>query len=729
MDKLKNVRISMLDKSTGKSKPVNVVTSADSVLMDGDVTLKEYLANNMSGGGPIAGTGIGNVATKEIVEGLKDELSDLNEKINSLPEAITTNMNAEELVQLKKNVASMMTDVSKLNLKDNLSMTKDEANYLRGKMDEAISKLAKMQEQMDSLPVSKQDALEVDLAALKKTMNEFKVKMAGLTIQDKIAMTSEEANALRTKVDQALVDTGNLKEAIGKLPTEDLKNVKQNIDNIQNQLATLQLPEGGFAKKVDFDSLKNTVDTLKTKVDNLPTTSGSTSGSGSSVSDSEITTIKSNISDLQAKFAAIKLQDTISITKDEANSLRNKVDNLIVMVTKLGGVPDPTLGSGGRATQPTAATGTTPSVNSEEINSIKSTLQELQTKVTALQQASNTTSEATINDLKSKFENITREVELLKLPSTITMTKEEGTALRAKVDEAILATSKMKEKVEALPNELNNSNASEIGSLKNRMSTVETTVGNIPSNVSSDITTMKSSLEQLKTNLGVIEAKLPTSFSVTKDEVNFIRTRTEELLKTTAKLEANAAILPDYPGIIKKDETITNIKTTLADMKNKVDSINEAYNKTYPVKPMIISTEKKLISFRKTIPCPDPVTYSVPKEMIVELPEFSEFMDITMSCNLEFSTSFSQWDYRIVTITVDNGVDEDLDAGIRNEKVCAWKFNSSGGEKNVQLCQTFKVLSNIRKIRIKISIYSNSVTLLSPYDLKEKVFVVNGTGV
>ena len=714
----------MLDKSTGKSKPVNVVTSADSVLMDGDVTLKEYLANNMSSGGPIAGTGIGNVATKEIVEGLKNELSDLNEKINSLPEAITTNMNAEELVQLKKNVASMMTDVSKLNLKDNLSMTKDEANYLRGKMDEAISKLAKMQEQMDSLPVSKQDALEVDLAALKKTMNEFKVKMAGLTIQDKIAMTSEEANALRTKVDQALVDTGTLKEAIAKLPTEDLKNVKQNIDNIQNQLATLQLPEGGFAKKVDLDSLKNTVDTLKNKVDNLPTTSGSTSGGGSSVSDTEIATIKSNISDLQAKFAAIKLQDTISITKDEANSLRNKVDNLLVKVNALE-----TSGVGGGSSQPATSGTVAPAVNSEEINSIKSTLQELQTKVTALQQAANTTSEATINDLKSKFENITREVALLKLPSTITMTKEEGTALRAKVDEAILATSKMKEKVEALPNELNNSNASEIGSIKNRLSTVETTVGNIPSDVSTDITTMKSSLEQLKTNLGVIEAKLPTSFSVTKDEVNFIRTRTEELLKTTAKLEANAKILPDYPGIIKKDETITNIKTTLADMKNKVDSINEAYNKTYPVKPIVISTEKKLISFRKTIPCPDPVSYSTPKEMIVELPEFSEFMDITMSCNLEFSTSFSQWDYRIVTITVDNGVDEDLDAGIRNEKVCAWKFNSSGGEKNVQLCQTFKVLSNIRKIRIKISIYSNSVTLLSPYDLKEKVFVVNGTGV
>lgn len=723
MDKLKNVRISMLDKSTGKSKPVNVVTSADSVLMDGDVTLKEYLANNMNSGGPIAGTGIGNVATKEIVEGLKDELSDLNEKINSLPEAITTNMNTEELVQLKKNVASMMTDVSKLNLKDNLSMTKDEANYLRGKMDEAISKLAKMQEQMDSLPVSKQDALQVDLDALKKTVNEFKVKMAALTIQDKIAMTTEEANALRTKVDQALVDTGKLKEVISKLPTEDLKNVKQNIDNIQNQLATLQLPEGGFAKKVDFDSLKNTVDTLKNKVDNLPT-SGSTSGGGSSISDSEITTIKSNISDLQSKVAAIKLQDNITISKDEANSLRTKVDNLLVKVNALE-----TSGVGRGSSQPVTGSTVAPAVNSEEINSIKSTLQELQTKVTALQQASNTTSEAAINDLKSKFENITREVALLKLPSTITMTKEEGTALRAKVDEAILATSKMKEKVEALPNELNNSNASEIGSLKNRMSTVETTIGNIPSNVSSELSTVKSSLEQLKTNLGVIEAKLPTSFSVTKDEVNFIRTRTEELLKTTAKLEANAAILPDYPGIIKKDETITGIKTTLADMKNKVDSINEAYNKTYPVKPMIISTEKKLISFRKTIPCPDPVTYSVPKEMIVELPEFSEFMDITMSCNLEFSTSFSQWDYRIVTITVDNGVDEDLDAGIRNEKVCAWKFNSSGGEKNIQLCQTFKVLSNIRKIRIKISIYSNSVTLLSPYDLKEKVFVVNGTGV
>ena len=711
----------MLDKSTGKSKPVNVVTSADSVLMDGDVTLKEYLANNMNSGGPIAGTGIGNVATKEIVEGLKDELSDLNEKINSLPEAITTNMNAEELVQLKKNVASMMTDVSKLNLKDNLSMTKDEANYLRGKMDEAISKLAKMQEQMDSLPVSKQDVLEVDLAALKKTMNEFKVKMAGLTIQDKIAMTTEEANALRTKVDQALVDTGNLKEAIAKLPTEDLKNVKQNIDNIQNQLATLQLPEGGFAKKVDFDSLKNIVDTLKNKVDNLPTSTGSTSSGGSSVSDSEIATIKSNISDLQSKVAAIKLQDNITISKDEANSLRTKVDNLLVKVNALE-----TSGVGGGSSQP-AATGTTPVVNSEEISSIKSTLQELQTKVTALQQASNTTSEAAINDLKSKFENITREVALLKLPSTITMTKEEGTALRAKVDEAILATSKMKEKVEALPNELNNSNASEIGSLKNRMSTVETTIGNIPSNVSSELSTVKSSLEQVKTNIGLVEAKLPTSFAVTKDEVNFIRNRTEELLKTTAKLEAGAKILPDYPSIIKKDETIVGIKTALDEAVNKVNTVKESIEKTYPVKPIVIATEKKLISFRKTIPMVEKITSSKPKEIILELPEFSEFMDINFSCCLDMTT-FSQWDYRDFSIMIDDGVDDDPDVGVRNEKVFGYRIYSSGGEKYLSIYQGFKILSNVKKLRIKMQT-NGTVGVYSSYNLTEQVFVVNGTGV
>lgn len=722
MDKLKNVRISMLDKSTGKSKPVNVVTSADSVLMDGDVTLKEYLANNMNSGGPIAGTGIGNVATKEIVEGLKDELSDLNEKINSLPEAITTNMNAEELVQLKKNVASMMTDVSKLNLKDNLSMTKDEANYLRGKMDEAISKLAKMQEQMDSLPVSKQDALEVDLAALKKTMNEFKVKMAGLTIQDKIAMTTEEANALRTKVDQALVDTGNLKEAIGKLPTEDLKNVKQNIDNIQNQLATLQLPEGGFAKKVDFDSLKNTVDTLKNKVDNLPTSTGSTSGGGSSVSDTEIVTIKSNVSDLQSKVAAIKLQDNITISKDEANSLRTKVDNLLVKVNALE-----TSGVGGGSSQPATGGAIAPAVNSEEINSIKSTLQELQTKVTALQQAANTTSEATINDLKSKFENITREVALLKLPSTITMTKEEGTALRAKVDEAILATSKMKEKVEALPNELNNSNASEIGSLKNRMSTVETTIGNIPSNVSSELSTVKSSLEQVKTNIGLVEAKLPTSFAVTKDEVNFIRNRTEELLKTTAKLEAGAKILPDYPSIIKKDETIVGIKTALDEAVNKVNTVKESIEKTYPVKPIVIATEKKLISFRKTIPMVEKITSSKPKEIILELPEFSEFMDINFSCCLDMTT-FSQWDYRDFSIMIDDGVDDDPDVGVRNEKVFGYRIYSSGGEKYLSIYQGFKILSNVKKLRIKMQT-NGTVGVYSSYNLTEKVFVVNGTGV
>lgn len=723
MDKLKNVRISMLDKSTGQSKPVNVVTSADSVLMDGDVTLKEYLTNNLANGVPLtSGAGIGNVATKEIVEGLKNELSDLNEKINSLPEAITTNMNAEELVQLKKNVASMMTDVSKLNLKDNLSMTKDEANYLRGKMDEAISKLAKMQEQMDSLPVSKQDALEVDLAALKKTMNEFKVKMAGLTIQDKIAMTSEEANALRTKVDQALVDTGTLKEAIAKLPTEDLKNVKQNIDNIQNQLATLQLPEGGFAKKVDFDSLKNTVDTLKNKVDNLPTTSGSASGGGSSVSDSEIATIKSNISDLQSKVAVIKLQDNITISKDEANSLRTKVDNLLVKVNALE-----TSGVGGGSSQPATGGTVAPAVNSEEINSIKSTLQELQTKVTALQQASNTTSEATINDLKSKFENITREVALLKLPSTITMTKEEGTALRAKVDEAILATSKMKEKVEALPNELNNSNASEIGSLKNRVSTVETTIGNIPSNVSSELSTVKSSLEQLRTNIGLVEAKLPTSFAVTKDEVNFIRNRTEELLRSVAKLEAGANILPDYSGIIKKDETIVGIKATLDEAVNKVNSVKESIEKTYPVKPIVIATEKKLISFRKTIPIPDKITSSSVKEIILELPEFSEFMDITLSCCLDMS-SYSQWDYRDFSIMIDDGIDDDPDVGVRNEKVFGYRFYSSGGEKYISIYQGFKILSNVKKLRMKLAT-NKDVGIYSSYNLTEKVFVVNGTGV
>ena len=723
MDKIKNVRISMLDKSTGQSKPVNVVTSVDSVLMDGDVTLKEYLANNLTNGVPLtSGAGIGNVATKEIVEGLKNELSDLNEKINSLPEAITTNMNAEELVQLKKNVASMMTDVSKLNLKDNLSMTKDEANYLRGKMDEAISKLAKMQEQMDSLPVSKQDALEVDLAALKKTMNEFKVKMAGLTIQDKIAMTSEEANALRTKVDQALVDTGTLKEAIAKLPTEDLKNVKQNIDNIQNQLATLQLPEGGFAKKVDFDSLKNTVDTLKNKVDNLPTSTGSTSGGGSSVSDSEITTIKSNISDLQSKVAAIKLQDNITISKDEANSLRTKVDNLLVKVNALE-----TSGVGGGSSQPATSGSATPVVNSEEINSIKSTLQELQTKVTALQQAANTTSEAAINDLKSKFENITREVALLKLPSTITMTKEEGTALRAKVDEAILATSKMKEKVEALPNELNNSNASEIGSLKNRVSTVETTIGNIPSNVSSELSTVKSSLEQVKTNIGLVEEKLPTSFAVTKDEVNFIRNRTEELLKTTAKLEAGAKILPDYPSIIKKDETIVGIKTALDEAVNKVNSVKESIEKTYPVKPIVIATEKKLISFRKTIPMVEKITSSKQKEIILELPEFSEFMDINFSCCLDMTT-FSQWDYRDFSIMIDDGVDDDPDVGVRNEKVFEYRIYSSGGEKYLSIYQGFKILSNVKKLRIKMQT-NGTVGVYSSYNLTEKVFVVNGTGV
>lgn len=715
-DKLRNVRISVVNKDLQSSDPVNVITSAESVILDGtNVNIKDYVDDKVRN---VPSTPLTDVASGKVVGELREELTGLSNKLDTLPETVSASVNSEEIVALRNKVSDMSASFSTIALKDNLSMTKDEAGHLRTKMDETTAKIAAIEEQIASLPVSRQGALEVELETLKSTTNDLKVKMAALKVQDKITMTTEEANALRNKIDQVIIDTAKIKETVTSLPTADLKNVKTTIDTIQEKLKTLPTEVSGtsFATSQEYTTLKASVDELKNRVNGLQ--AGGGSSSGGSVDSGEIATIKSTISELQTKVGAIKLQESVTISKDEANALRTKVDDLLVRVSNIG--------SGGESR--TAASGSGTSISSSELETLKTSVNDLQRKVTELQDGTSAGIASEFAKLKQNFETVKSQVEVLKLPSTITMTKEEAKALRDKVDEAIVASTNIKEKIKTLPDELNNSNTSEIGSLKNRLSTVETTIGNIPSNVSSDLYTVKEKQRALETNMTVLEAKLPTSFAVTKDEVNFIRTRTESLLTTVSKLEAQSKILPDYSNIIKKDTNFVELKTAVDDTIAKLNTLKSAFEKTYPVTPIVVSTEKKIISFRKSIPVEETITSSTPKEIIVELPAYSEFLDIHMSAGFSL-VGFSQWDYRIVSVIVDNNVNDDPDTGVRNEKLCYWMENTSGGEKVMSMYQGFRVLAGVTHLRIKITINSSSLQVFSPYDLTNKIFAVYGSGV
>ena len=715
-DKLRNVRISVVNKDSQSSDPVNVITSAESVILDGtNVNIKDYVDDKVRN---VPSTPLTDVASGKVVGELREELTGLSNKLDTLPETVSASVNSEEIVALRNKVSDMSASFSTIALKDNLSMTKDEAGHLRTKMDETTAKIAAIEEQIASLPVSRQGALEVELETLKSTTNDLKVKMAALKVQDKITMTTEEANALRNKIDQVIIDTAKIKETVTSLPTADLKNVKTTIDTIQEKLKTLPTEVSGasFATSQEYTTLKASVDELKNRVSTLQ--AGGGSSSGGTVDSGEIATIKSAISELQTKVGAIKLQESVTISKDEANALRTKVDDLLVRVSNIS--------SGGTGVAPTPGGGT--AISSSELETLKSSVNDLQRKVTELQDGTSAGIASEFATLKSNFETVKSQVEVLKLPSTIAMTKEEAKALRDKVDEAIVASTNIKEKIRTLPDELNNSNTSEIGSLKNRLSTVETTIGNIPSNVSSDLYTVKEKQRALETNMTVLEAKLPTSFAVTKDEVNFIRTRTESLLTTVSKLEAQSKILPDYSNIIKKDTNFVELKTAVDDTIAKLNTLKSAFEKTYPVTPIVVSTEKKIISFRKSIPVEETITSSTPKEIIVELPAYSEFLDIHMSAGFSL-VGFSQWDYRIVSVIVDNNVNDDPDTGVRNEKLCYWMENTSGGEKVMSMYQGFRVLAGVTHLRIKITINSSSLQVFSPYDLTNKIFAVYGSGV
>jgi len=716
-DKLRNVRISVVNKDSQSSDPVNVITSAESVILDGtNVNIKDYVDDKVRN---VPSTPLTDVASGKVVGELREELTGLSNKLDTLPETVSASVNSEEIVALRNKVSDMSASFSTIALKDNLSMTKDEAGHLRTKMDETTAKIAAIEEQIASLPVSRQGALEVELETLKSTTNDLKVKMAALKVQDKITMTTEEANALRNKIDQVIIDTAKIKETVTSLPTADLKNVKTTIDTIQEKLKTLPTEVSGasFATSQEYTTLKASVDELKNRVNGLQ--AGGGSSSGSSVDSGEIATIKSTISELQTKVGAIKLQESVTISKDEANALRTKVDDLLVRVSNIS--------SGGTGGAQASGGGGT-AISSSELETLKTSVNDLQRKVTELQDGTSAGIASEFAKLKQNFETVKSQVEVLKLPSTIAMTKEEAKALRDKVDEAIVASTNIKEKIKTLPDELNNSNTSEIGSLKNRLSTVETTIGNIPSNVSSDLYTVKEKQRALETNMTVLEAKLPTSFAVTKDEVNFIRTRTESLLTTVSKLEAQSKILPDYSNIIKKDTNFVELKTAVDDTIAKLNTLKSAFEKTYPVTPIVVSTEKKIISFRKSIPVEETITSSTPKEIIVELPAYSEFLDIHMSAGFSL-VGFSQWDYRIVSVIVDNNVNDDPDTGVRNEKLCYWMENTSGGEKVMSMYQGFRVLAGVTHLRIKITINSSSLQVFSPYDLTNKIFAVYGSGV
>ena len=181
-DKLRNVRISVVNKDSQSSDPVNVITSAESVILDGtNVNIKDYVDDKVRN---VPSTPLTDVASGKVVGELREELTGLSNKLDTLPETVSASVNSEEIVALRNKVSDMSASFSTIALKDNLSMTKDEAGHLRTKMDETTAKIAAIEEQIASLPVSRQGALEVELETLKSTTNDLKVKMAALKVQD-----------------------------------------------------------------------------------------------------------------------------------------------------------------------------------------------------------------------------------------------------------------------------------------------------------------------------------------------------------------------------------------------------------------------------------------------------------------------------------------------------------------------------------------------------------------
>ena len=73
MDNLKNVRISMFDRTNNSSQPVNVVTSANAVIVDGEEkNIKEYVDSNTLISTHISPkVDFGKYTTEKVVKNLK----------------------------------------------------------------------------------------------------------------------------------------------------------------------------------------------------------------------------------------------------------------------------------------------------------------------------------------------------------------------------------------------------------------------------------------------------------------------------------------------------------------------------------------------------------------------------------------------------------------------------------------------------------------------------------
>jgi len=144
-DKLRNVRISVVNKDSQSSDPVNVITSAESVILDGtNVNIKDYVDDKVRN---VPSTPLTDVASGKVVGELREELTGLSNKLDTLPETVSASVNSEEIVALRNKVSDMTASFSTIALKDNLSMTKDEAGHLRTKMDETTAKIAAIEEQ------------------------------------------------------------------------------------------------------------------------------------------------------------------------------------------------------------------------------------------------------------------------------------------------------------------------------------------------------------------------------------------------------------------------------------------------------------------------------------------------------------------------------------------------------------------------------------------------------
>lgn len=703
------------NKDTTNTPPVN-----NSTVEEDDELTEEYL-NQVIG-------------ISQAVSSIKDDINKLKEKIGKLPEEIKPVVDSDEINALKLKVEEVYAKFSTIKTKEDLFITRDEAKYLREKIDESIVNVSKLGEKINALPIVKYEAVELDMASVKNTIADMKEKLGKLIVQDKFFMTADEAKSLRERVSAATEITSGLKDKISTLPIEELKTLKGTVDSLKEKVDKLpeQVQAANVSENQDFKTLKNTVEVLQGKVNALVaggsgvTTGGG--GSGSGASSDEINAIKLQVSELQTKIAGIKLQDTISITKEEASALRTKVDNVTNKVTTL---------------EANAASINVGDLNTlkENITSMQGKIKDLETNGLAAAIGENVVKKDTFDSLKGTVETLSKKVDVLNLPSTITMTKEEAAALRNKVDDAITIHRSLKSTVDGLPALLNESNSSEIGKLKSRITPIENKVANLPSNLESTLSNLNSNIESFKNQMKVFDAKLPTSYHVTEDEVKQLRNRSEEALKATARVEAAQQIIPDYDRIIRENATVLDIKKSVVDLqkdtKTKVDdvindltifkqTVKNSFNDK--ITPIVIPTDNHVIFFKKTVEVPNAGLFtSAGNTVIVDLPEYNVFLNMTISFTIKLQ-GFGEWEKREPLIIIDNNYDTlNLDSKSK-ETFVTWRYTAHGKETSLPFITTFNIPKGSTQLRIQFKINGNGY-IKNPSDDVSPTMVFCGTGV